>query len=86
MQRFAGAALDPVAKMETRARALALAAMDKGWSGPPFDPTRLAELLGYEVETRADVPEARVLYQENARSSSIRRARPAESSFPSHTK
>ena len=23
--------------------------MDKGWSGPPFDPTRLAELLGYEV-------------------------------------
>lgn len=66
VQRFAGNE-DPIVKMETAARALALQAMDKGWRGPPFDPALLGELLGFEIEARADVPEARVLHQDNGK-------------------
>ena len=57
---FAGAE-DPVAAMEGRARALALKAMDEGWSGPPFDPVILAEQLGIAVEARGDIPDARLV-------------------------
>ena len=63
VKKFAGSG-DPVAKMEERARTVVLRARDSGWQGPPFDPLRLAEHLGYEVEARADVQEARVLYRE----------------------
>lgn len=67
VHRFAGHARDPIEKMEAAARQLALSAIDLGWSGPPFDPLKLAELLGYDVEARDDVSEARVLYQESGK-------------------
>ncbi len=62
--QFAGGN-DPIEKMETVAREVALAAMDRGWVGPPFDPIALAEILGYQIEAREDVREARVLYDAN---------------------
>jgi O-acetyl-ADP-ribose deacetylase (regulator of RNase III) len=55
------AGADPVATMENRARALALKAMDGGWSGPPFDPLVLAERLGMRVQARDDIPDARLV-------------------------
>ena len=58
---------DPVATMENRARALALSAMDEGWSGPPFDPLALAQRLGVALEARGDIPDARLVpSQDNA--------------------
>ncbi|MGH6648038.1 ImmA/IrrE family metallo-endopeptidase [Aquabacterium sp.] len=57
---FAGGA-DPVATMEARARALALKAMDEGWSGPPFDPLLLAQRLGLNIEAHGDIPDARLV-------------------------
>jgi len=47
--------------MENRARALVLSAMDAGWSGPPFDPLELADLLGIPVTPAAGVSDARAV-------------------------
>lgn len=52
---------DPVQAMEAKARALALKAMDDGWTGPPFDPLSLAEWLHLKVEARSDIPDARLI-------------------------
>lgn len=52
---------NPISAIEQLARRTALQAMDKGWSGPPFDPLRLAEILGLQVEPRADIPDARTV-------------------------
>lgn len=67
VHRFASHGQDPIEKMEADARELALFAIDLGWSGPPFDPLKLAELLGFDVEPRDDVSEARVLYQDSGK-------------------
>src|SRR5579883_3172617 len=58
--RFAKGA-DPVAAIIERARRAVLDAMDNGWSGPPFDPLRLAQLLKLDVAPREDVRDARML-------------------------
>lgn len=52
---------DPVATMESRARSVALRAMDDGWGGPPFDPLVLVQWLGLTVEARGDIPDARLV-------------------------
>jgi O-acetyl-ADP-ribose deacetylase (regulator of RNase III) len=52
---------DPVRAITLKARELALSAMDRGWSGPPFDPLRLADLLGILVSPRHDLRDARTL-------------------------
>ena len=52
---------DPVQEITNRARDLALRAVDLGWKGPPFDPFRLAELLGFKLVPTSDVLEARLL-------------------------
>ncbi len=57
---FAGE-VDPVTAIEVRARSAVLAALDRGWNGPPFDPIRLADLLNLNVEARADIPDARTI-------------------------
>ncbi|MBX3419806.1 MAG: ImmA/IrrE family metallo-endopeptidase [Pirellulaceae bacterium] len=57
---FAGDA-DPVAKVIERARELVLFAAENGWSGPPFDPFELAEILGYRVIPSQDVQDALIL-------------------------
>lgn len=58
--RFAKGA-DPVAAVIERARQVVLGATDRGWTGPPFDPLRLAELLKLDVARREDVRDARTL-------------------------
>ena len=35
--------------------------MDQGWSGPPFDPLKLAEIQGISISPRADIPDARTV-------------------------
>lgn len=55
--------IDPVESMEAKARALALNAMDEGWTGPPFDPLALAEWKGLAVGARGDIPDARTVPQ-----------------------
>jgi O-acetyl-ADP-ribose deacetylase (regulator of RNase III) len=57
---FAGNA-DPVAAIVRRARDVVNTALDLGWTGPPFDPIALAELLRIAVIPRDDVAEARTV-------------------------
>lgn len=57
---FAGGQ-DPVARMEAKARTLALNAMDEGWTGPPFDPLALAQWLDLQIEARGDIADARMV-------------------------
>jgi O-acetyl-ADP-ribose deacetylase (regulator of RNase III) len=52
---------DPIAVIEKKARDLALRALDAGWSGPPFNPIRIADLLNIQVEANASVPDARII-------------------------
>jgi IrrE N-terminal-like domain len=52
---------DPVSWVTARARELALRAMEAGWSGPPFDPTSLADMLRIEVRPSQDVLDARLV-------------------------
>lgn len=61
------AGADPVVTMESRARELALRAMDEGWSGPPFDPLALAKWRGMQLEARGDIPDARLVPSEQER-------------------
>jgi hypothetical protein len=57
---FAGTS-QPIAAMLQRTRALVLEAIERGWSGPPFDPFQLAEYLRIEVLPSQDVVEARTI-------------------------
>jgi Zn-dependent peptidase ImmA (M78 family)/O-acetyl-ADP-ribose deacetylase (regulator of RNase III) len=52
---------DAVEAILSRARHMALSAIDSGWKGPPYDPFRLAEHLGIEVIPRDDIRDARVV-------------------------
>lgn len=52
---------DPIGAMEKKARALALKAMDDGWTGPPFDPLALAEWRKIRVTARDDIADARTV-------------------------
>ena len=53
--------LDPVAVVTSRARESVAKALDLGWSGPPFDPIALAELLKIPVVASDEVRDARTL-------------------------
>src|SRR3569833_3263699 len=55
---FAGSD-QPVYAMQRRVRALVLDAIERGWSGPPFDPFQLADFLSIDVVPSLDVLEAR---------------------------
>lgn len=57
---------DPLETMLRRARETVLQAMDKGWSGPPFDPVALSGILGIPVFPRADIRDARTVPQGDA--------------------
>jgi O-acetyl-ADP-ribose deacetylase (regulator of RNase III) len=52
---------DPIIAIEERARAVVLRALDCGWSGPPFDPVKLADVLGIAVRPRGDIVDARTV-------------------------
>lgn len=52
---------DPISKMERLARETVLSAIDQGWSGPPFDPLRLADILKIQVEPNGGISDARTV-------------------------
>lgn len=52
---------DPMSMIEQRARELALSAMEEGWTGPPYDPFQLADVLGIELVARQDLDDARLV-------------------------
>ena len=52
---------DPIVAMEQRARDTVLRAVDHGWDGPPFDPIKLADILGIAVRPRGDIVDARMV-------------------------
>jgi hypothetical protein len=52
---------DPVQVIVQTAREVVLEAIDRGWSGPPYDPLKLAEMRGISVSPRADIPDARIV-------------------------
>lgn len=51
---------DAIEKLVGDARQMALAAIDSGWSGPPYDPFKLAEILSIPVIPRDDIRDARI--------------------------
>jgi len=57
---FAGNA-DPILLIEAKARDLVLKARDAGWSGPPYNPRVIADLLNIPVEANGDVIDARTI-------------------------
>ncbi|MBI5818278.1 MAG: ImmA/IrrE family metallo-endopeptidase [Verrucomicrobia bacterium] len=52
---------DPIHDIRSRANAVTLEAMQAGWSGPPFDPAKLAEHMGFRVVPSEDVTDARIV-------------------------
>lgn len=52
---------DPAEAVTNRARRLVTAALDAGWSGPPFDPLQLADILKIELRPRHDVRDAQLV-------------------------
>jgi hypothetical protein len=58
--KFAGNS-DPIALIEARARELVLRARDAGWSGPPYNPLAIADLLKIPVEANSEIADARTV-------------------------
>lgn len=52
---------DPIRAIQEKAREVIFQAAEHGWSGPPFDPFELAELLKIRVFPSADVFDARTI-------------------------
>lgn len=52
---------DPIQAVTDRARQVVTHALDAGWSGPPFDPLGLADLLSIQAVAREDVLDARTV-------------------------
>ena len=52
---------DPVDAIVRAARDVVVRAIDQGWSGPPFDPFALADLLRLDIVARDDVRDARTV-------------------------
>lgn len=58
--RFAGD-IDPVEFMQQKARELVIHALQEGWTGPPYDPFKLTDLLGIPVAAQEDILDARIV-------------------------
>jgi len=52
---------DPVQMVVQVARDIVLEAIDRGWSGTPFDPMKLADLRGLAISPRGDIRDARTV-------------------------
>lgn len=52
---------DPVGAIVAKARSLTFQAFESGWSGPPYDPFALADLMGIEVQPCQSVADARTV-------------------------
>ena len=62
--KFAGDS-DPIEAIEFAARNLVMQAKDAGWAGPPYNPAKLADILGVTIRANAGIPDARVLPTEH---------------------
>jgi len=51
---------DPIQLIRNWARNLVIEAFDKGWSGPPFNPIELSQMIGIRVIPNDDIQEARI--------------------------
>lgn len=51
---------DPIAFIRNKARALVLDAISKGWEGPPYSPSKLAQLYKIEVRPSEFIKDARI--------------------------
>lgn len=60
VREFAGE-FDPIERITTVAKEKVLSAIQDGWQGPPFDPFKLADLLGIRTVPRDDVLDARIV-------------------------
>ncbi|MCI0426408.1 MAG: ImmA/IrrE family metallo-endopeptidase [Nitrospiraceae bacterium] len=60
VRRFANKA-DPIETMIAHARSVVLNAQEQGWTGPPFDPVALAEILHVNVEPKQNLLDARTV-------------------------
>jgi len=56
---------NPVSVMVEKARGAVFDGIQRGWSGPPYDPFQLAELLGIGAVPREDVLDARIVSSRN---------------------
>lgn len=56
---------DPVVKITGMARNLVLNAFDDGWTGPPFDPIKLAHMRRITLHPTANVSDARILVNDH---------------------
>jgi O-acetyl-ADP-ribose deacetylase (regulator of RNase III) len=52
---------DPVEAITSEARRVVFRALERGWQGPPFDPFKLAEILGIEMQPTSEVFDARTV-------------------------
>ena len=52
---------DPVEAITAEARGVVFRALENGWQGPPFDPFKLAELLGIQTQPTSEVLDARTV-------------------------
>lgn len=52
---------DPISVIQSKARQTVLEAAEQGWSGPPYDPFHLADLLEIDVSPNDDVLDARIV-------------------------
>lgn len=52
---------DPINEIREDCRQMVLDALDKGWSGPPFNPLELATILNIPVTPNEGVPDARII-------------------------
>lgn len=52
---------DPVKIVRNKAKEITLIGMDHGWSGPPFDPIELVQILGYKIRPNEAIKDARII-------------------------
>ena len=52
---------DPIELIEAKARELVLKARDAGWSGPPYNPLAMADLLKTPVDANSEVADVRTV-------------------------
>lgn len=56
---------DPIEIIRQKTREMVLNAFEKGWSGPPFDPFKLARLCNISIAPNESIYDARILIVDN---------------------
>lgn len=52
---------NPIEIIISKSRKLVFQAKEDGWKGPPFNPIKIAEMLGIEIEANSNVKDARLI-------------------------